>query len=654
MIDYTSYKKIYTAGDMFTLTASDFHGFVEIDDFTGVATEVSTGKALSSKNTYATDLFFTNFYTDRVIADDGLRLPNTESECNFNLNDNFDYKLFQFKLDKLRENNTYVYSKLFIASNRLPYADKLRYAYVTYPSTSSFEIDTSDAANSQFEENTKFANNYVLSAFGYIVDATAQTNLDYNDRFSLFACTSSNLICLTGSNTSLDIIENTTGYESAENDLPFKELGGIASTKNNLYLADTGNNVVIRYEIGGYINNDSSLSNKRNYIELVGGYGGETRATKFDRPTKLAASDTQVAVYDSGNKVVKIFDEEFNHITRITSIDLLNETMGSFGFDPDFGSLYVITYRDVTTADITSRILYLYRFSGRNYREKEKITLDDKIGSTEVVNGVTFSGTDSNYWYFSTNKTVYKKFKTRPAEVIGKFRTERLYLLNQTDHTETIDDTVATINNRWNFNDINFSQAEFVWNLGTDFGDVSNVAKVSGLLDYEISSFTVFPSLSSYDRAIMLTNGRLYFFDEPTHTAYQRVLKDVNYTNYGSEGFSLNSDSFIQQSVINTELFKVVSDTLALKNNVIGRFTGKYVNNILELNNYDYNVKFNKFLVQEIENLYVHANEENLTSVLNRCFDLIYEVQVKLMNFVKPGIDSKVQPSYTVNGIIEI
>ena len=152
----------------------------------------------------------------------------------------------------------------------------------------------------------------------------------------------------------------------------------------------------------------------------------------------------------------------------------------------------------------------------------------------------------------------------------------------------------------------------------------------------------------------MLTDGRLYFFDEPTHTAYQRVLKDVNYANYGSEGFSLNSDSFIQQSVINTELFKVVSDTLTLKNNVVGRFTGKYVNNVLELDNYDYSVKFDKFLVQEIENLYIHANEENLTSVLNRCFDLIYEVQEKLMNLIKPSVDSKVQPSYTVNGIIEI
>ena len=653
MIDYTSYKKIYTAGEMFTLTASDFHGFAEIDS-NGLATEVSTGKALSSKNTYATDLFFTNFYTDRVIADDGITLPNTESECNFNLNDNFDYNLFQFKLDKLRENNTYVYSRLFIASNKLPYADKLRYASVTNPDTTSFEIFTSDAASPQFKANTKFANNYYLSAFGYIVDATAQTNLDYEDHFSLFACTSSNLICLTGSNTSLEIIENTTGYESQENDLSFSELGGIASTKKNLYLSDTGNNVVIRYDIGGYSNNDSSLRNKRNYLELVGGYGGETRATKFDRPTKLAAGDNQVAVYDSGNKVVKIFDEEFNYITRITAIDLLTETMGSFGFDPDFGSLYVVTYKDITTADITVRTPFLYRFSGRDYRFKEKITLDEKLGGTEVVNGVTFSGTDSNYWYFSTNKTVYKKFKTRPTEVIGKFRTERLYLLNFADHTEEVDDTVVTINNRWNFNDINFSQAEFVWNLGTDFGNVADTAKVSGLLDDEISSFTVFPSVSSYDRAIMLTDGRLYFFDEPTHTAYQRVLKDVNYPNYGSEGFSLNSDSFIQQSVINTELFKIVNDTLTLKNNIIGRFTGKYVNDVLELDNYDYNVEFDKFLVQEIENLYVHANEENLIGVLNRCFDLVYEIQEKLMNFVKPGIDSKVQPSYTVNGIIEI
>ena len=32
MTDYTSYKKFYTNGDLFTLTGSDFYGVVEIKD----------------------------------------------------------------------------------------------------------------------------------------------------------------------------------------------------------------------------------------------------------------------------------------------------------------------------------------------------------------------------------------------------------------------------------------------------------------------------------------------------------------------------------------------------------------------------------------------------------------------------------------------
>lgn len=653
IIDYTSYKKVYTSGEMFTLTGSDFYGFVETVD--GVAREVTTGKALSSKNTFTTDLFFTNDFTDRVISDTNITLPNTIDECTFNLNDNFNYDLFKFKLDNLRENNTYVYSRLFISSNKLPYTESIRYASLSSNTLSAFQIRTSDTNSPQFVENVRFENNHYLSAFGYVIGATAQTNLDYDDRFSLFVCTSSDLICLTGSNTDLTVIEDTTGYETTdENNLTFKELGGIASTKKYLYLSDTGNNVVLRYDIAGYINNDSSLRNKRNYIELVGGYGDARRQTKFVRPTKLAVSDTTVAVFDSGNKVVKLFDEEFNYLTRITSINFNTETMGAMGFDPDFGSLYILTYKDVTTNDITNRVSYLYRYSGDNFRFKEEITLDDKLASDEEIIDVTFSGTDSNYWYFATNKTVYKKFKTRPTKVIGKYRTERLYLLDFTDETVEVASDPITINNRWNFNDIHFSQAEFIWNLGTQFGEAAATEQVSGLLDSRINSFSIFQSTSSYDKTIMLTNGRLYFFDEPITKSYQRVLKDVNYANYGIESFSMNSDSFIQQSVINTEIYKLISDVLTLKNNIVGRFTGSYKNNVLELDDYNYNVDFDKFIIQEIENFYIHGNEENLNGVLNRCFKLIYEVQEKLINFVEPDISSNVQPSYTVGGIIEI
>jgi len=657
--NYYSYKKIYTSGDMFTLTGSDFYGFVETSE--GVAKEQSTGKLLVPKNNYRTDLFYTDYFKDRVVSDLDLALPNTKDECLFNLNDNFNYDLFKYKLEKIRDNNTFVYSKLFIPSNKLPFASTLRYASVATVDAQEFTINISDNNNPNYISNKKFAQNYYLSAFGNIVAATAQTNvksLSTNNPFALFAATTTNLICLTGDNDKLTIIEDSTGYESKENDLSFKEIGGLASTKDFLYLSDTGNNVVLKYDIAGYSNNDSSLRNRRNYIELIGGFGGETRQTKFVRPTKLAASSTELAVFDSGNKVIKLFDNELNFITRITSINFNKETFGAMNFDPDFGSLYVVTFRDITTDNITVRTTFLYRFSGDAYRFKEEFTMNDTLAieGNEEINSLSFSGTDSNYWYFGTNKTIYKKFKTRPVEIIGKFRTQRLYLLNYADTTETVvtTETTTTINNRWNFNDISFSSAKFNWNLGTTVGGLQETTEVNGLLDDDITSFSIFPGASSFDRAIMLTSGRLFFFDEPTSSAYQRVLKDSNYNNYGSAAFSLNTDSFIQQSTVNTELYKVLNDTINIKNNIVGRFTGKFKNNILELDDYNYEIDFKQLLTQGIENLYVHGNEENLTGVLNRCFSIIYDLQEKLINKVQVNVEANVQPSFTLVDSIKI
>ena len=668
--NYYSYKKIYTSGDMFTLTGSDFYGFAETSD--GKVKEPSTGKTLVPKNNYRTDLFYTEYFKDRVVSDFDLALPNTKTECLFNLNDNFNYDLFKYKLERLRDNNTFVYSKLFIPSNKLPFASTLRYATVPTVNAQEFTINISDNNNPDYISNKKFAQNYYLSAFGNIVAATAQANvrsLSTNNPFSLFAATTTNLICLTGDNDKLTIIEDSTGYESGENDLAFNEIGGLASTKDFLYLSDTGNNVVLKYDIAGYSNNDSSLRNRRNYIELIGGFGGETRQTKFVRPTKLAASSTELAVFDSGNKVIKLFDNELNFITRISSINFNKETFGAMNFDPDFGSLYVVTFRDITTDDITVRTTFLYRFSGDGYRFKEEFIMNDTLAieDNEEINSLTFSGTDSNYWYFGTNKTIYKKFKTRPVEIIGKFRTQRLYLLNYADTTETVVTTettttteIATINNRWNFNDISFSTAKFNWNIGTivpqDTTEVitSVTTEVNGLLDDNITSFSIFPGASSFDRAIMLTTGRLFFFDEPTSSAYQRVLKDSNYNNYGSAGFSLNPDSFIQQSTVNTELYKVLNDTLNIKNNIVGRFTGKFKNDILELDDYNYEIDFKQLLTQGIENLYVHGNEENLTGVLNRCFSIIYDLQEKLINIVQVNVEANVQPSFTLVDSIKI
>ena len=158
MIDYTTYKKIYTNGSLFTLTGADFNGYAQLKG--GVATEVSTGKTLSPKSTYATDLFYTDYFQDRVIDDVELTLPNKENDCLFNLNDNFNFDLFKFKLDKLRENNTYVYSRLFISSNKLPATETITYASVPNSYSTGFEINVSDENNPEFKSNVRFADNF--------------------------------------------------------------------------------------------------------------------------------------------------------------------------------------------------------------------------------------------------------------------------------------------------------------------------------------------------------------------------------------------------------------------------------------------------------------------------------------------------------------
>ena len=93
---------------------------------------------------------------------------------------------------------------------------------------------------------------------------------------------------------------------------------------------------------------------------------------------------------------------------------------------------------------------------------------------------------------------------------------------------------------------------------------------------------------------------------------------------------------------------------IAIKNNIIGRFTGKFVNDILELDDYNYEIDFKQLLNQEIENLYVHGNEENLTGILNRCFELIFNLQQKIMNTVQVNVEADVQPVFNEDALTNI
>jgi len=284
MIDYTTYKRIYTTGDMFTLSGSDFIGYVAVDVNKGEARDAVTGAILTGKNTYGADLILSNNFKDRVARDLDLTLPKTLDECTFSINDNLNYELLKYKLDNVRANNIYTFSRLFIASNRLPYTNEITFAGLSSSSDTSFTIFNSDSfKGSEFINTIPFSESTSLSSVGEIVEVTSQVDQTDASRFAVFAVTGSTFISMTGNNDNLQIIEQSTGYETdEENELAFRELAGIASNSKYVFLSDKLNNVVIKYDIRGFINEsvakslstDILLGHRRNYIKLVGGFGG--------------------------------------------------------------------------------------------------------------------------------------------------------------------------------------------------------------------------------------------------------------------------------------------------------------------------------------------------------------------------------------------
>ena len=629
-MDYYSYKKIYTGGDMFTLSGADFKGLLQYKD--GKVTTVETNELLTPKPTYDTDLLTSRIFRDRTVEELNINLPVIRSECVFGLNETFNYNTLKFKLDNIRKNNVFVYSRSFIASNSLPYSDNITYAGLPTLSSSNFTIYNVNRDNPAVNATAVFSDSINYSALGDVFDTTAQTNYEFKDRFAFFCVTNSSFISITGSSDSLGVAEESTMYESTTaNNLEFGEIGGITSNNSTVFISDKGNNTILKYNVSGYLNNDSALRNTRYLLKVLGGEGNIERRSNFNEPTILTCNDEYVAVYDSGNKCIKMFTTDFEYVTTFTILNLKKErrgteTIGAMEFDPDFKSLYVITTSD-------DGEMFLYRKNVITSK-LERVVLDEKLDVTsgEVLKSIAFSTVDSNYWYICTDRKIYKKYKTIPQYEIGYFDENRLF---------DFVGSSGVIENRWNYQDSKWRDSNFNWNLnlGTSGGSGSG----SATQQQKFRGVSMSLGDDGQDKILMFSGNRVYFFNEPTAIAYQKVLKQFNYENYGINGFSLKPDEYIQVPVINSELYKVVYDMLVLKNNLVGRFAGQYTDDILRLGSYNYNIDLSELKGDNVEDFFLHHNEEGILGAINRTLSEIYDIQLKLVNLTSVDVGSVVQ-----------
>lgn len=647
MIQYSNYKRFYVDAGIFSLSGTNYTGYVEV--LSGVPyiaapeiyfdkcynSNVTPRQQLERKFTYKTDVFCSEIFYDRVINEE-TSLPYTLDDILFNANDFLNYELYKDKVRKLNENIIYTYSRCFVANNNLPYSTtNVKYACVSAISDTQLSVLTG------FRDIPTFSSNVNFLSLGDVKGFAAVNYLQDDDTSVIFAFTDTNLISISCTDTSASIIENSPFYETdtTQNRLRFASIGDIACVSNYLFVADTGNNTIIKYDISGYINNDSILSNKRTIIEVLGGKGTADDKLSFNGPTIITASSKYIAVYDSNNRVIKVYDLDFNFVTRISGINLRSEQLLTIEYNKISNLLYVITKATKSVK------LYIINDS---FITDAVYDLSISLKENELIRNIEFSFNDSNYFYICTTFSIYKCLVNRPEYIIGSYKSQYLYT-NVVDVSSIGGDTVG-ISNIWNYVDIPFEQADFVWNAATDVNSSISLftnSTVSTLYNDTFKGYRITPQRTNHDKVFIFTTGKIYYFKE--ENVLNSTLKSDNYENFGPNNFTLSKDEYIQCSSLNKELYKVAYDTLNIKNNIIGRFTGTYgSNNVFTYSRYNYNIDFSVIKVDTLDNLYIHENEKNILGVFNRSITRLYNLQLDLIELIKPDKGNGIVPVFTI------
>ena len=611
---------------------TNYTGLVEIDN--GIVKSYYTQQVLEPKRLFSTDLALSKFTYDRLVGDT-VSLPYSLQEVSFEANDYLTFNLIKDRLRKLHINNTYVFSRMFIPDNDLPASNNIRYLGVP-PSTVNTTTFTSSAENltlyssKTVQQTVRFTNAEDYVDLGNIKKYVSVKYAGNTDTYVILGISDTKFISLSTDLVTTNVIEVSDKYESVENELPFGSLNSICINSNFIFISDFANNNILKYEVSGFYNRDVAFANKRNFVEVLGGSGYSTDPSRFNGPSNICCSDTHLVVYDSGNYTCKVFNTQFNYIKRLSGPPFRREPLAAMEFDALENRLYLLTYYNDG--------MKLYVYDGEFILQEQHILEETLVvvnGIKEVVKNISFAKANNNYWYICTDLNVFQKLKNRPEKILGRYQSERLGLWSASYNPE--------ITYIWNLTNVDFDKANFLWN----FFDSPTDSENAFLVDNKFRGMGVIDNYNNQDDIILLTDCKLYVFKEPY--TFKQVTKYNTYPNYGASKLTINRDEYVQTPTINKEIYKILNDVYTLKNNLVGRFTGSYDNaGVFTLEDYNYNIEFNDFNQNDINQYYIHDNEKAILGVINRAFRSVYELQSKLVSLSNVDYGDGLIPVYNL------
>lgn len=430
--------------------------------------------------------------------------------------------------------------------------------------------------------------------------------------FNIFGITDTRLIALTSTSnfTKLSIVLYTDVIDNNSSE-KCRHLTDITSDGQYLYISDDSINSggqVFRYNINSYINNDPVYEYKRYLIEPMGGLGGSANVDRFNKPTVLGSKPGALLVYDSGNNVVKVYDDTFVWKKTINISSRVKYTILDIRYRKLNDHFYFL-FKDTTNLKFGMfECDSQYKLVGTHFFNDVLYTVTDAEFKRLVI-----SEQDSNVFYVITRSNVFKKYFSSPGDSVAAYNRSKFGL------------SPVFL---WNSETIKFKNENKKWN------------SKSAASDPKLNDIEILPSSTGeFDNLLLLGKSVIYNFRE--QNVYNSVLKNVNPNYYNLENIIFENTENVQSLVFNKEFYKIFNNLTKIKNNLKGKFLYEYnFYGDLIYNKYEYftSLELDMINLEQSLNNYINDNELVHVGVINRVLKSVYNIQMKLLEITKPVI----------------
>lgn len=595
MLDTSTKRFSYTTGNAFTLTGSDFVGYFNVLSgaaFSGL-TQITS---LCAKNNFLADTYVGNYLFDRDLGEVPI-LPYSLSDVIFYPNEYITADNINAKLEMLNNNNIYLYTRGFILDTDTP--TRVTGTIGLTGETGNLVLYSSFVGLSTFE----FANNFMQNPFGFdrVVDIEALINED-EDSFIIFTPTSTELIAISGklsTNTCGVALSSKYVTDDINDVLSYGNITSITSNGFNLFVTDSVNDSIYKYNVEGYVVVDPGLERKRLFIETVG-----TNESKYgvNKPKFITSSDTSFIVYNEGSKFFVEYDNSLN-VKNTSKLISSREKVLCIGYNRFYDLLAILHVKGNT------KTISFFK----NFQYVSSQTIIFELAADEIPLKIIFSKNDSNIFYIVTTGFIYKKFLSKPDKTIGVFSDEKMQINNISGNF-----TGATIVQSVSNIDLMFVGKQDRLMVINEVNSTNSVLRSENITNYNISSIDL-----SKDEYVQADYINKEFF---------KVVSNL---------FKLKNQ-YLGRFIVE---YTTPNNNLSYKQSLLGE-------NLL-YKGYTYLDSYDFLGIDNPNDFYLHENEKVDVGTINRCLTQIYNLQLKMLQETKAKNTTLVQ-YLTTNGTLII